>query len=208
VEREMGKWGSREVGKRETIVPGEKRSGSREVGVDKAPASSFAPARPGGGERGSSATLHGSGAIAQGRSGAATSGGTVVMGNVGGDVVSGNKTVGIDQRGAHIGTQINVSGDYVEGRSPGSAPTGAPTWNRAALRDLLTSALDDQELTGLCFDHFDPVYQIFSDGMKKSDKVQTLLDYCIRQARVQELLDLVRRRNPAQYAQFERRLKS
>ncbi len=62
------------------------------------------------------------------------------MGNVGGDVVSGDKTVGIDQRGVHIDRQINVSGDYVEGRSPGSSPPAA----RAELRGI-EAALDELE---------------------------------------------------------------
>jgi hypothetical protein len=60
---------------------------------------------------------------------------------VGGDVVSGDKSVGIDQRGARIGTQINVSGDYVEGRQPGSASPAA----KAELQGI-EAALDQLEV--------------------------------------------------------------
>jgi len=61
---------------------------------------------------GSTATLRGSGAIAQGtRAVAAGAGGVAVGGDVHGDVVTGSKTTLFDQRGQHVGQQINVAGD-------------------------------------------------------------------------------------------------
>ena len=145
------------------------------------------------------ATLDGSGAIAQDHSAAASGGGVAVGGDVGGDVVTGTKVTGVDQRGAHIGQQINVSGDYVDQRL---------TWNHAAIGDLLAATFDDQELTAFCFGYFDAVYRNFTAGMTKRVKIRNLLDYCLRQAQVEELLELVARRNPAQYDRFKSRLKS
>jgi len=176
-----------------------------------------APLTPAGGDRARiTATLDGSGAIAQDHSAAASGGGVAVGGDVGGDVVTGTKVTGVDQRGAHIGQQINVSGDYVDRRAPdapdrhmpGSAGRPVePGWNRAAIRSLLTAALDDQGLSDLCFDHFDPVYQGFTASMDRRARIRALLDYCIRHEQVEKLLSLVREHNSYQYARFEGRLK-
>jgi hypothetical protein len=83
---------------------------------------------------------------------------------------------------------------------PGEADSSA--WNTAAVRDLLTAAFDDEELTTLCFDHFLTVYEDFSSGMSKGQKVQRLLDYCTRHDQLDTLVRLVEARNPAQYARF------
>ena len=80
-------------------------------------------------------------------------------------------------------------------------------WNAAAIRDLLTAAFSDQELTALCFDHFRPVYEEFALGLRKGQKVQHLVEYCDRQAQMDKLLMLVRERNLAQYARHEKQLK-
>jgi hypothetical protein len=69
-------------------------------------------------------------------------------------------------------------------------------------RDLLTAAFDDEELTSLCSDHFFPVYQNFTVGMSMGQKIQRLLDYCVRHLQMDELLELVQQYNPAQYARF------
>lgn len=41
----------------------------------------------------------------------------------------------------------------------------------AAIRDLLTAAFSDEELDLLCYDHFRSVYEGFSGGMSKAQKV-------------------------------------
>lgn len=91
---------------------------------------------------------------------------------------------------------------------PGDKPDRglASGWSTAAIRELLTAAFSDDELTTLCFDHFRPVYQEFSTGMSLGQKIQRLLDYGERYQQVEKLLAIVRERNPAQYARFERRL--
>ena len=79
-------------------------------------------------------------------------------------------------------------------------------YNSAAIRDLLNAAFNDEELTTLCFDHFRTVYDNFSAGMSKGQKIQFLLDHCTRHDQLDTLLNRVRERNPAQYARFAPRL--
>jgi len=58
------------------------------------------------------AAVYGSGAIAQGP-GAVAAGerGVAVGGNVGGDIVTGDRHTTFDQRGQHVQTQTNIAGD-------------------------------------------------------------------------------------------------
>jgi hypothetical protein len=91
---------------------------------------------------------------------------------------------------------------------PPSPPTPVPPSvvkeiSTAAIRNLLTAAFNDDDLTILCFDHFRPVYEQFSAGMTKSQKIQLLIEYCGRNRSFDQLLALVREHNPAQFAQFE-----
>ena len=87
-----------------------------------------------------------------------------------------------------------------------SAGLAARTWNTSAIRDLLTAAFSDEELTAFCFDHFSAVYEDLSAGMSMGQKVQRLLDHCLRRDQVGELLRLVQEYNPVQYARLKDRL--
>ena len=97
----------------------------------------------------------------------------------------------------------------VQTTTPGWQPAtdAKATWNRSALRQLLTAAFTDRELTDLCYDHFPRVYDELGQGMGKSAKVQRLLEHCLRYEEVETLLGLVRERNPAQYARFSGQLR-
>jgi hypothetical protein len=140
----------------------------------------------------------------------------------------GKQTTASGERSIAIGGDVrssviivgdgNVVGDgsssyVVKGQSPvrpdGSSETRqvSPAWNTAAIRDLLSAAFNDEELTTLCFDHFRPVYEEFAGGMSKGQKVQRLLDYCTRQEQVDDLLAAVCKANPKQYQRFEGQLK-
>lgn len=81
-------------------------------------------------------------------------------------------------------------------------------YNLRAIRILLTVALDDEELTSLCFDHFRRVYEEFSTGMSKRQKVQRLIEYCERHGELDRLLGIIRHLNPVQYSRFEPELKT
>jgi superfamily I DNA/RNA helicase len=77
----------------------------------------------------------------------------------------------------------------------------------SVLRELLTVSFSDEDLTNFCFDHFRDVYNQFGLGMSKTVKIQRLIEYCINQVQVDRLLRLIREQNPAQYAQYEDRLR-
>jgi len=88
-----------------------------------------------------------------------------------------------------------------------STPTQAATWNRAAIRQLLTDAFNDEELITFCFDYFPEVRETFGSGMSKPDKILRLLDYCIRREQVEALLAAVQKANPAQYRRYQAQLR-
>jgi hypothetical protein len=78
-----------------------------------------------------------------------------------------------------------------------------------SIRNLLIAAFDDTELMSLCFDRFYPVYnEGFGSGMGKGEKVQRLLDYCVRHGKLEALLELIRERNPHQYAVYIKRART
>lgn len=79
---------------------------------------------------------------------------------------------------------------------------GSFPMSSAALRALLMAAFSDEELTMLCFDHFRTVYDDFTAGMSKGQKVQRLLEFCSRHQEVQTLLTLIEQANPAQYQRY------
>jgi hypothetical protein len=121
---------------------------------------------------------------------------------------------------AKVAPHTGTAGDYVD-QPPGSSkhhiyieragtpPTAAGTggWNTAAIRELLSTAFSDGELTTLCFDHFHAVYENFSMGMSKGQKILLLLDYCVHQQQLDQLVQMIKQENAVRFAQFESRLK-
>lgn len=75
-------------------------------------------------------------------------------------------------------------------------------YNTAAIRQLLTEALSDEDLTFCCYDYFRAVYRQFSAGMSFKAKVQRLIEYCERHALFEKLLYLVQDLNPNKFTQF------
>ena len=71
-------------------------------------------------------------------------------------------------------------------------------YNPAEIRKLLQNALSEEEFTSLCYDYFRPVYDQFSAGMSRPQKIQRLLEYCERQGKFDDLLAQVRAINPGQ----------
>jgi hypothetical protein len=111
-------------------------------------------------------------------------------------------TVHIDRAdGIAIGDGARVVRTDVGARRAGAdGSPGLPS--TATVRALLNEALTDQELDALCFDHFRPVYDGFSSGMGKGQKVQYLIEHCVRHDELPRLLDLLHRINPTQYDRF------
>jgi hypothetical protein len=58
----------------------------------------------------------------------------------------------------------------------------------ADIRRFLTEFFSDEELTTFCFDYFRDVYEAFASGMSKAEKVQRLIERCIRRKKLPELL--------------------
>jgi len=58
----------------------------------------------------------------------------------------------------------------------------------STLRRRLNQAFDDPGLDAFCLDHFPEVYDKFSRGMRRDEKINLLLDHC--------------RRDPAHYRQL------
>jgi hypothetical protein len=88
--------------------------------------------------------------------------------------------------------------------TPLPAPPAGP--NTATVRALLNDAFSDGELTTLCFDYYPAVYDQFSGGMSKLDKIQRLIEHCARQGQMAALLSKVQELNPAQYNRYAGRL--
>ncbi len=57
----------------------------------------------------------------------------------------------------------------------------------ATLRSRL-DRLDDVEIETLCMDHFPQVYDKFSRGLRRDEKINLLLDHCLRNPRARERL--------------------
>lgn len=64
------------------------------------------------------------------------------------------------------------------------------------LRELVLKALTDAQLKGLAHDHFEQVYNGFSDGMDRDAMALKLVEYCERQAREKDLIQEIRVVNP------------
>src|SRR5262245_3372646 len=80
----------------------------------------------------------------------------------------------------------------------------APMLERSALRDLVTLAVSDEELSNIAFEQFRSAYQQFDPEQPKSARVRTVVDEAIRNQRIQLLLNRVREANPAGFAALER----
>ena len=69
------------------------------------------------------------------------------------------------------------------------------------IHKFLAELFSDEELTTLCSDFFPTVYDQFTNGMTKGQKVQLLLDYCRRREDFPRLQGELERERPAQYRQ-------
>jgi len=87
--------------------------------------------------------------------------------------------------------------------APSSQPAPAPAWDTAVVRELAMTAFNDEELTTFCYDNFRPVYEEFTTGMSRTQKVQRLVETCDRRGEMAKLLARVERANPYQYNRFK-----
>lgn len=90
---------------------------------------------------------------------------------------SGPVSVGgaaIDARGSQ-GAVINPSGSVMQTLSSASVPAPSPPADPAVRARL--SRLDDVQLDTLCLDHFPEVYDQFSRGLRRDEKLNLLANY-------------------------------
>ena len=63
--------------------------------------------------------------------------------------------------------------------------------NIATLRHELNKILSDEDLNFLCFDHFRAVYDRFSSGQTRTERIQLLLEHVERSGEIARLADLL-----------------
>jgi CheY-like chemotaxis protein len=75
-------------------------------------------------------------------------------------------------------------------------------YSSAAIRELLMSALNDEDILILCYDHFRSVYERFGSGMSRRMKVQLLIEHCEQYMNFSSLLEQIEIISPRQYRKF------
>ncbi|MCX6997069.1 MAG: TIR domain-containing protein, partial [Kiritimatiellaeota bacterium] len=73
------------------------------------------------------------------------------------------------------------------------------TPSTADIREYLTRAYSDEEITTLCADYFRDVRDNFTVGMTKARMIELLLDYCLRRESLPNLLAALQKDRPEQY---------
>lgn len=77
-----------------------------------------------------------------------------------------------------------------------------------AVRELLSAALSSGEISTLAFDLFPTVYEDFTAGMTRSQKIEMIVSHASRKGRVHDLIGYIERYNPYQHGRFANRLLS
>lgn len=73
------------------------------------------------------------------------------------------------------------------------------TYDTVAFRHFLRNHFSDDELTALCFDYFPAVFDDFTSGMLKGQKIQLLLSHCRLRERIPILMAALERERAEQY---------
>lgn len=81
-------------------------------------------------------------------------------------------------------------------------------YNLHTIRELLGEAFSSGEITTLAFDLFHNVYQDFTAGMTRSQKIEMVVNHANQKGKIPELLAYIQRQNLYQYGRFENQLKS
>jgi hypothetical protein len=76
-----------------------------------------------------------------------------------------------------------------------NSEAGSPKSELAKLRGRFRR-LGDVDVDALCLDHFQPVYDKFSKGMRRDEKINELLEYCYRNPGEQQRLERLLKRWP------------
>ncbi len=76
----------------------------------------------------------------------------------------------------------------------------------AAIRELVDAAFNDDNLRKFCFDHYNKVFENFSEGQSRSDRILALVDYVKRYGLEDKVTEEIKTENPYQYEQFNKKL--
>jgi len=76
-------------------------------------------------------------------------------------------------------------------------------YNVKNIRQLLDNAFTDEDLMIFTQNYFYDVYNSFSSGQPKSQKVMILLDYVLRRMQLDKLLEVLKSETPYQYEKFK-----
>jgi hypothetical protein len=130
-----------------------------------------------------------------------------------GDRVEGDKNVNTSesgQRSISIGGSaqgaiiITGDGNVIGDVSPHTSDrqTRSPVPTNKTLRQLVEDVLSDDELSDLCQDKFPKVYNQFTTGQTKPQRIRFLVEYVERQRENSKLLSAIEQINQAAYAEF------
>jgi esterase/lipase superfamily enzyme len=70
------------------------------------------------------------------------------------------------------------------------------------IRNLISTALDDDQFQNLCQDDFPQVFDKFTTGQSKDQRVRTLVEFVVKQREIPRLLAAIQDLNPNAYAAF------
>lgn len=81
-------------------------------------------------------------------------------------------------------------------------------YNIHEIRELMTNCFRDRDLKRIAFDYkiFRPVYDEFSSEMGKDDKIDIFLEYADRYVKIDELLLVLKEKNPDCYSRYEAKI--
>jgi Effector-associated domain 7/SEFIR domain len=93
----------------------------------------------------------------------------------------------------------NIRNSSPSNPSPSSMQTQPST---LTIRQLVEDALSDDDLSNLCQDEFPKVYNQFTTGQTKDQRIRLLVDYVSRHHEIPKLLGAIQKLNPNAYARY------
>ena len=77
---------------------------------------------------------------------------------------------------------------------------------RIDIRELLTNGITETELNDLVYTYFPTVYNQFTSGQNKKQRVRTLIEYADNHREIEQLLENIKKINPDVYQEYEAKL--
>lgn len=75
-------------------------------------------------------------------------------------------------------------------------------YDRAAVRELVKSAITESEFRNLCFNHFHAVYEQFTTGQTRDDRILLLVEHADKHLQLDVLLHDIKKINSKAFARF------